>query len=100
MTMTNLDAEIAKAKKQAADRIRKLKREAAVEQRKIDAKVVELLREQDPDRYDLLAAQASDTLAAARAKRSGNARRTAPIGDQSVAPDSSQSVSAAVGLEA
>ena len=78
MTMTKLEAEIAKAKKQANDRIRKLKREAAAEQRKIDERVIELLREQDPDRYGQLVAQATGILTAARAKRPNNARRAVP----------------------
>ncbi|MCG2623005.1 DUF1664 domain-containing protein [Arthrobacter sp. I2-34] len=74
----HLDAEIAKAKKQAAQRIAKLKREAAAEQKKIDAKVIELLRQQYPDQYEGLVREAMDALAAARAKNSKGARRPAP----------------------
>jgi hypothetical protein len=76
-TITDLDAEIAKAKKQAAARIAKLKREAAAEQKKIDAKVIELLRTQDPDLYDTLVRSALDGLEARRAKSSDSARRSA-----------------------
>lgn len=76
MTTVNahLEAEIARAKKQAAERISKLKREAAAEQRRIDSKVVDLLREQNGPLYDRLAAEAVDALAAARAHRSKSAR--------------------------
>ena len=74
----HLDAEIAKARKQAAERIAKLKREAAAEQKKIDAKVIELLREQQPALHEGLARQAADVLATAKAKSSNGVRRTAP----------------------
>ncbi|BCT74202.1 hypothetical protein SCMU_00440 [Sinomonas cyclohexanicum] len=73
----NLDAEIAKAKKQAAQRIAKLKREAAAEQKKIDAKVIELLREQEPALHEALARQAVDALAAAKGKSAKSMRRPA-----------------------
>lgn len=68
----NLDAEIAKARKQTAERIAKLKREAAAEQKKIDAKVIELLREQDPALHERLSRAAVEVLVAA--KRTGSAR--------------------------
>lgn len=74
----NLDAEIAKARKQAAERIAKLKREAAAEQKKIDAKVIELLREQDPSLHERLSRSAVEALAAAKRTGSVGARRAAP----------------------
>lgn len=70
----HLDAEIAKAKKQAAERIAKLKREAAAEQKKIDAKVNELLRDQQPGLYEGLVREAVEALAAARARSSKGVR--------------------------
>lgn len=83
ITMTNtitanLDAEIAKARKQAAERIAKLKREAAAEQKKIDAKVIELLREQEPALHDRLSRSAVEVLATAKRSGSVSARRAAP----------------------
>jgi dsDNA-specific endonuclease/ATPase MutS2 len=75
---TQLDAEIAKARKQAADRIAKLKREAAAEQKKIDAKVIELLREQEPELHERLTSAAANDLATAKAKSSKGVRRAAP----------------------
>jgi hypothetical protein len=75
---TQLDAEIAKARKQAAERIAKLKREAAAEQKKIDAKVIELLREQEPELHERLTSAAANALAAAKAKSSKDVRRAAP----------------------
>lgn len=81
---TQLDAEIAKARKQAADRIAKLKREAAAEQKKIDAKVIELLREQEPDLHERLTREAVNALAAAKRTGSVGVRRGAPT--QSSAP--------------
>jgi hypothetical protein len=82
ISMTNtitahLDAEIAKARKQAAERIAKLKREAAAEQKKIDAKVIELLREQDPALHEGLSRQAVEVLATANAKSAKGVRRAA-----------------------
>lgn len=74
---SQLDAEIAKAKKQAADRIAKLKREAAAKQKKIDTKVIELLREQQPALYEGLARQAVDALASAKANSSKSVRPVA-----------------------
>ena len=74
----NLDAEIAKAKKQAADRIAKLKREAAAEQKKIDAKVIELLREQEPTLHERLSRSAVEVLATAKRTGSVSVRRAAP----------------------
>ena len=75
---THLEAEIAKAKKQAAERIAKLKREAAAEQKKIDAKVIELLRDRQHDLYEGLVRDAMDALAAVKAKSSKGVRRAAP----------------------
>lgn len=75
---TQLDAEIAKARKQAADRIAKLKRDAAAEQKKIDAKVIELLREQEPDLHERLTRAAVNALAAAKRTGSVGVRRAAP----------------------
>ncbi|TYC99906.1 hypothetical protein FQ377_00020 [Arthrobacter echini] len=77
--MASLDAEIAKAKKQAAARIAKLKRDAAAEQEKIDAKVIELLCEQEPALYEGLTRQAVGALAAGKAAGSKNVRRAAPL---------------------
>jgi hypothetical protein len=76
----NLDAEIAKARKQAAERIAKLKREAAAEQKKIDAKVIELLRAQDPALHERLSRSAVEVLAAAKRTGSSGVRRAAPTG--------------------
>ena len=76
----NLDAEIAKARKQAAERIAKLKREAAAEQKKIDAKVIELLREQEPALHERLSLAAVEVLAGAvrvrRAAPTSSSERT------------------------
>lgn len=74
----NLDAEIAKARKQAAERIAKLKREAAAEQKKIDAKVIELLREQEPALHERLSRSAVEVLATARTKNTKGVGRAAP----------------------
>lgn len=74
----HLDAEIAKARKQAAERIAKLKREAAAEQQKIDAKVIELLRGQEPALHERLTRAAVEVLAAAKRTGSAGVRRTAP----------------------
>lgn len=74
----HLDAEIAKARKQASDRIAKLKREAAAEQKKVDAKVIELLRTQEPTLHERLARQAVDALATGRATNAKVVRRAAP----------------------
>lgn len=74
----NLDAEIAKARKQAAERIAKLKREAAAEQKKVDAKVIELLRDQEPDLHERLSRSAVEVLATAKRTGSMGGRRAAP----------------------
>lgn len=87
MTMNNLEAEIAKAKKQAADRIKKLKREALLEQKKIDARVIALLREQDPHTYAQLSASAIADLANARGTRAARARRGQPASPSVVGID-------------
>lgn len=84
----NLDAEIAKARKQAAERIAKLKREAAAEQKKIDAKVIELLREQEPALHERLSRSAVEVLAAARTRNTKGARLAAPT--RSSEPTSSE----------
>ncbi|MGG5172433.1 hypothetical protein ACQR35_09690 [Pseudarthrobacter sp. J1738] len=80
MISTYLDAEIAKARKQASDRIAKLKRDAAAEQTKIDAKVIELLREQDTTVYERLSGEAVEILAAAKSKGSRTVRPSADTG--------------------
>lgn len=74
-----LDAEIAKAKKQAAERIAKLKREAAAEQKKIDAKVIDLLRGRQPELYQGLVQEAMKALAEGRIRstRAGRSAATA-----------------------
>lgn len=79
MITANLDAEIAKAKKQAAARIAKLKRDAAAEQKKVDAKVIELLREQEPDLHEGLSRQAVGVLAVGKAAGTKSVRRVAPM---------------------
>ncbi|WP_313451143.1 hypothetical protein [Brevibacterium casei] len=72
---SNLDELIEQERRRAAERIAKLKRAAVAEQRRIDARVVELLREQKPDLYNILAREATDALASEKAKRSRRARK-------------------------
>lgn len=78
-----LDAEIAKAKKQAAERIAKLKREAAAEQKKIDAKVIDLLRGREPELYQGLVGEAMQILADGRG-RSARADRSSATASSSL----------------
>ena len=92
MPNTHLEAEIAKAKKQAADRIAKLKRAAAAEQRAIDAGVIALLRERYATIYQQLADESVDALVAARAKRSNRARRKPTI-QPTLIPESNDEIS-------
>lgn len=73
--ISNLAAEIAKAKQQAAVKIAKLKRAAAAEQRRIDGKVVDLLRDQKLDLYERLTLAAIEALAADKATRAGRAKK-------------------------
>ena len=72
-----LDAEIAKARKQAAERIAKLKREAAAEQKKIDAKVIDLLRGREPELYQGLVEEAMQILADGRGRSARTNRNSA-----------------------
>ena len=72
-----LDAEIAKAKKQAAERIAKLKREAAAEQKKIDTKVIDLLRGRQPELYQGLVQEAMQALTEGRIRSTRTRRNTA-----------------------
>lgn len=72
---SSLDELIEQERRRAAERIAKLKRAAVAEQRRIDARVVELLREQKPDLYNILAREATDALASEKEKRSRRARK-------------------------
>lgn len=76
-TTTHLDELIAEEKARAAAKIAKLKRAAEAEQKKVDAKIVALLRSDDPELYEHLAAQAREALDAERAKRSRRAKKSA-----------------------
>lgn len=77
MTNSNLDKLIEAERMRANARIAKLKRAAAAEQRKVDTKIIELLQEQKPDLYERIAHEASDALAAEKAKRSSRAKAAA-----------------------
>ncbi|ROR54107.1 hypothetical protein EDD41_1293 [Luteococcus japonicus] len=76
-TTTNLDELIEQERRRATARIAKLKRAAAAERRRIDGKVIDLLRDQNSDLYDRLSQEASEALAAEKAKRSRRAKKAA-----------------------
>lgn len=75
---TNLDAEITKAKKQAAEKIAKLKRAAAAEQRRIDERVLDLLRTKKPEVYEQFVHDAKAVLDMEKAQRSTRAKKATP----------------------
>ena len=61
---THLDELIAEERRKANARIAKLRKQAEAEQRRVDAEVIVLLRDQMPDVYERLTAEAADALAA------------------------------------
>lgn len=75
-TPTHLEQEIARAIQAHEKKIRRLRQQAAAEQRKINEKVVVLLHGQEPALYERLAREATDALAAEKAKRSSRARKS------------------------
>lgn len=82
MTMTELEQEIARAKKAHAAKMARLRRKAANEQKRIDAKVVELLRQNNADLYAELENAARDELAGSPTRRT----RSAPTSVAAPAP--------------
>ena len=92
-----LDAEIAKAKKQAAERIAKLKREAAAEQKKIDTKVIALLRGREPELYRGLVQEAMQALADSRIRSTRTSRNTATTSSSLSSPTGGGDVSGVFG---
>ena len=72
---THLDELIAEERRKANARIAKLRKQAEAEQRRVDAEVIVLLRNQMPDVYERLTAEAADALAAEKAQRSSRAKK-------------------------